>query len=53
MEGKELKDLSDKEEEKVRKILSEGEIVEKSSVEDDAIIAEKIRKGEIMSITLI
>ena len=29
MEGKELKDLSDKEEEKVRKILSEGEIVEK------------------------
>ena len=53
MEGKELKDLSDKEEEEVRKILSEGEIVEKSSVEDDAIIAEKIRKGEIMSVTLI
>ena len=53
MEGKELKDLSDKEREKVREILSKGELVEESTMEDDAIIADKIRKGEIMSVTLI
>ena len=43
MEGKELKDLSDKEREKVREILSKGELVEESTMEDDAIIADKIR----------
>ena len=32
------KDLSDKEREKVREILSKGELVEESTMEDDAII---------------
>ena len=53
MEGKEFSELSDKDKEKVLSILNEGEITEKSEIEDDAIVAQKIKNGEIMSVKLI